>query len=219
MRPTITITEENAKENGMENIINRIKELTATYPKDHLFWSACSVERILEIEQKTEFNVPYELVGDIALYATIDLGGATASVTKNNLKEWRISKDELFYDARQNTLRTQDMPLQSMGEMVGMPWLESPFKVLTNREGCRGASNFFLSDKKRSEWAEELGGDYYMIPSSIHEVLLLPAEGFNPKDLVAMVNDVNGSVVADEDRLSCHVFKYSAKDHELTVAA
>ena len=50
--------------------------------------------------------------------------------------------------------------------------------------------------------AERAGGDFYILPSSIHEVLIVPDNGeMGLKDLEAMVKEVNATQVAPADKL------------------
>ena len=62
------------------------------------------------------------------------------------------------------------------------------------------------------EVADKLGGDFYIIPSSIHETLLFPAKDVeNYHDLEAMVREVNETQVLPEERLSDNVYHYDAE--------
>lgn len=55
-----------------------------------------------------------------------------------------------------------------------------------------------------------------MLPSLIHETLIIPKDaGMEFKELEQMVREVNQTQVAPGERLSDHVYKYDAKEHEL----
>lgn len=65
-----------------------------------------------------------------------------------------------------------------------------------------------------TNYAEKLGGDYFIIPSSIHEVLLVKDTGeMNARDLAAMIREVNATEVAPEDVLTDHAYHYDSKEH------
>ena len=67
--------------------------------------------------------------------------------------------------------------------------------------------------------AEKLGGDFYVLPSSIHEVLLVRDNGeMTAKDLEAMVREVNATQVAPEEQLTDHVYHYDSKEHVFEMA-
>ena len=87
--------------------------------------------------------------------------------------------------------------------------------VLTNKDKHHGAAAV-LNTKVMDEITEKLGGDYYVLPSSVHEVLIVTGSGASDlKALESMVQEVNSTQVAPADRLSDHVYAYDAKTHEL----
>lgn len=72
-----------------------------------------------------------------------------------------------------------------------------------------------LNDDIRQEIADKVG-DFYVLPSSVHETLIIPKDaGMELRDLEQMVQEVNQTQVAPQERLSDHVYEYDAKEHEL----
>ena len=66
--------------------------------------------------------------------------------------------------------------------------------------------------------AEKVGGDYFVLPSSVHEVLIMPkSEDMDPKELRNMVQNVNVTQVAEGEILSDQVYEYDAKTHKLGI--
>lgn len=96
---------------------------------------------------------------------------------------------------------------------------EDMLYVLTTEHGLLGASTLFYPGIKE-KIAAAVGSDYYVLPSSVHEVLILPDKGqMEPKELLHMVKSINETEVAPQDRLCDRVFKYRIDTKELTVAA
>ena len=57
--------------------------------------------------------------------------------------------------------------------------------------------------------ADKVGGDFFVLPSSIHELLIIKDDGTqNFRDLETMVREVNASVVDSSDRLSDNVYHF-----------
>ena len=57
---------------------------------------------------------------------------------------------------------------------------------------------------------EKLGESYYVIPSSVHELLLLPLSlSTGRRDLDELIQEVNASCVSEEEYLSGHAYFYS----------
>lgn len=112
----------------------------------------------------------------------------------------------VFGQEPENYLETGDMP-------------EAGLLVLTAGDGRLGASALYYPDMKE-KIGEIVGGDYYVLPSSIHEVLIMPDNGqITPMELAKMVKEINETQVAPRDRLCNKVFRFSADTQELTVAA
>lgn len=83
---------------------------------------------------------------------------------------------------------------------------------VTSEKGINGAA-CILSPDVQQKLAETVGGDYYVLPSSVHEVLVLPkVGGINCAKLQAMVQDVNQRAVAEDERLSDRIYEYNAKN-------
>ena len=87
--------------------------------------------------------------------------------------------------------------------------------VLTNSTGSLGAAALFYPDVKEKA-AELMGSDYYILPSSVHEVILVPDNpSIDAKDLCKMVKEANRTVVEEKDILSDNVYHYSREDRRL----
>lgn len=91
--------------------------------------------------------------------------------------------------------------------------------VLTNSDKCFGASEI-LKSAVMEEISQKIG-DFIVLPSSVHEVLVIPernsAEDYS--SLASMVREINQQAVSPEERLSDHVYTYSRHNRELKVAA
>ena len=73
-----------------------------------------------------------------------------------------------------------------------------------------------INDKVMDDIAEKVGGEFYILPSSVHELLIIPRNADTDlKSLESMVQEVNATQVAPEERLSDHVYAYDTKEHEL----
>lgn len=88
---------------------------------------------------------------------------------------------------------------------------ENPMYVLTNRNSQNGAA-CILYPNVLKEFADRIKSDLYILPSSIHEVILLRDQGIMDVDVLKnMVKDVNSTQLAPEEVLSNQVYRYSRK--------
>lgn len=97
----------------------------------------------------------------------------------------------------------------------GEALIENRLYVLSNQKRINGAT-VILYPEMLETIGKRFGGGYYIIPSSIHEVLLLKANTWeNAERLNEMVREVNRAVVIPEEVLSNHVYYYSLSEHKI----
>lgn len=151
----------------------------------------------------------------------------TPAVTPEMLKAWDISKEQLHTDAmaadrERNPIlcniteimdeivfgvEPKNMLHEKENIIPGV--MENPLYVLTNDDRMNGAS-LILQEDLLEQIGTVIATDYYVLPSSCHEVMILSA--FTELDITAitgMVRDINASVVNPRDRFSDKVQYYS----------
>ncbi len=136
-------------------------------------------------------------------------GTATTAVTDSMFKLWGITFEELDRVAIKNAeLDTKQFSLSNIVP-ADMPELcEVEMYVLTNNTGMFGAASI-LSDNTLSKIREKIG-DFYILPSSIHETLILPKTGDDSEALRDLVKSVNGGgLLSPEEILSNNVYTYA----------
>ena len=90
-----------------------------------------------------------------------------------------------------------------------------PMYIMTNRQEVNGAS-VLLYDDVLQTFALKKKTDFYIMPSSIHEVILIPkSKSPDLKDLNEMINEVNETQVQEEEVLSDHAYYYEKNTHTL----
>ena len=90
--------------------------------------------------------------------------------------------------------------------------------VVTNEKKMNGAA-CIIYEGVLEKVGEMLGRDYYVLPSSIHETILLPAKDNTELDsLTQLVRTVNATQVKAEEVLSDHAYFYSRKAGKLQMS-
>lgn len=166
-------------------------------------------------------QIPYRQMEDLALYVRMEAGeNASAVVTNQILKDMGMTKDELFDLALAGAPQLHPVSMRPMSELLGVMDMGSPeLMVATTDDAIRGAAVIaypgFLE-----EAAARLEGNFYILPSSIHEVLLMP-ENMAPsvKEMEEMVWSINRSEVDEKDRLSDRVYHFDSKERAFELAA
>lgn len=98
-----------------------------------------------------------------------------------------------------------------------MPGEEAKMFVISNEQGINGAAAV-LDENLMAKVTEELGEDFYVLPSSIHECIVIPAENMDVNELKAMVQEVNDTQVMPQEKLSDQVYQYDQDSHQLVRA-
>lgn len=185
-------------------------------------------------------DVPHAIGADLAIIYKVMLGEAdnsygTITIHNDHMKFWGATQEQLHELALQNTpellpARVQDMRDVMVG-MFGMDDAEEEARevfpdetygdtmyVVSNSAKINGATVMFYPNNVLGRLADKLDDDLYIIPSSIHETIAIRATGADPEDLARMVQEVNDSEVAKEERLSYHVYHFDAKSGVLSIA-
>lgn len=177
---------------------------------------------------------PFTQIADLAVIYYIslkesDYGHASVIITNNMLSLYGLSVEELHSIALSN-MRGKEAQFLTMAEVLRglMPDAEDTFDhvdttmyVLTNAEKLNGAA-MLLDIDTMDRIAEKIGMSYYILPSSVHETIIIPAsitESSSLENLAEMVVEINGTQVAPDEVLSDHVYRYNYTDHTLEIAA
>ena len=186
-------------------------------------------------------NSPHKEFEDLAIIFRVVVDkepgeGISSSVITNEFAEQLgLSVDELFQLAATNTKEIFPIRITTMEEVMrelfakdGMPEEvidmmvpempeDNKMYIITNECGINGAGSI-LYEKELGELADKIGSDLYILPSSIHEVIAVPAGPVkDPMELADMVQQINMSQVALEDRLSNQVYMYDRTERKLAL--
>ena len=211
-------------------------------------WFERMKERIVYALERMEGNeealkhIPWEPYLDMAIvfYLVETPGGDTnyRVISNHDLEVWKVSKEEIFQIAKENTPRL-GVPLlltpedavgenkegeeESLKDMEGY-LLKHTYKgvsafVLTNQYGLYGASVILYDGLlERIAWAWR--DDVLVIPSSINEVMIVPACGSTKtiQQWREIVKEMNQEEPQKEMALSDSVYFYDHKEGKLCIA-
>ena len=156
---------------------------------------------------------------------------ASAAVTPQFLEVWGISLSQLHQDALKSDIQKTPQFVDMIDMMESLMTGENPKNLLetgekvspdgmgmyclTNSERMDGAS-LILQDGLMQQIEGIVGGNFYVLPSSIHEVMVVPDNGqLELRELSAMVYNINRTEVDPQDRLSDSVQYYDAETRTL----
>lgn len=175
--------------------------------------------------------VPYREFLDLAVVYFISvegIGNASVLIRDGLVDRWGVTEEELYSCAMQNTpllfpenILPMSEVLKDMLSVEAMPEeafavIEDTIYVATNQSKIFGAA-VLLYPRFLEHEAEALGRNFYIIPSSVHEVLIIPAEKIeqDADELLEMVKEVNTTQVSNEEVLSDNVYYYDREKNEV----
>lgn len=222
----------------IENIFHLYKDnrTSASFDQDSfLNWDKAKSHityRLLNRKSNEKFleDVPFLPYLDLAIVFTYlitidEAGQGSIVIHKCHADNWKVDAKALYAEAIKNTpdlLQSVCKPMTAMLEELlpegktDLPDDVPDMLVLSNSSKTYGAAAILYPGLLHSI-AEKMGSDFYLLPSSVHEVLLLPAGDKDIRnDLSAMVREVNATQVPDGEILSDHAYFYSAAEDSLT---
>lgn len=192
--------------------------------------------KIVNTEMNTELlkMIPHRTFLDLSIVYYLYLSeNATSLIYENHISTWNITEEELFKIAQNNTgehyefrvipitdILMELLEKHEVNEVWGMAKdieqvsEERMMFVCTNNLRTFGA--MALTDKKLLRDFAVKHGDFYIIPSSIHELIFVPKGRYvDPQELIVMINEVNHTQVLPEEVLSYKLYEYDlAEDDE-----
>lgn len=143
------------------------------------------------------------------------------TVTDSMMKLLDISLEELETSALDNIEEnTRIIDLNALlNDLCDASYdkLENTFYVICNNNNTGITAGSILCKKRMKEASEIIGGDFYIIPSSIYELLISPASACNAASLREIIREVNDNCVEKNDILSYNVYYYEASTGEITI--
>lgn len=174
-------------------------------------------------------DIPYITYHDLAIvfyclvYADSDNQGSIL-IHNSHIHMWNTSTEALYLLAMQNTPELLPHKLIPMAELLKTHPLahlldlnEIPMYILTNLYKTNGASAILYEDLL-TRIADNFQQDLIILPSSIHELILIPVDAFDTHELkyyTQVVREVNETQLADDEVLSDHAYFFRRNTKKL----
>ncbi len=172
-------------------------------------------------------EVPHRRFLDMAIvyYCVIresSFGNATILVRNEHLNLWGRTEEDLYRASLDNSPRLLEPSLKTMArvidDMPGAPkahGMGEDMYVISNRLSLHGAASI-LYPGVLEELSDRMGGDFILIPSSVHEMIAVPMrEECSPDWFGDMISSVNATSLQEEEILSDSPYLYDSWKNEL----
>lgn len=202
--------------------------------KDKVFYKLVNYERNREVLK----NIPYVSYLDLAVtfYVMVgqnENGQFMAQIENRHMESWGADINTLYALAEENTPRLFPCNLENMPDIMekiarehmediykkgaikgmGLAQEMNPLYVLSNNSGVYGASAILYKDVLK-DFSDSLKKDLVILPSSIHETLLIPYDkSMDMEELKEMVSTINKQEVQESDVLSDNVYVYKRESN------
>ena len=179
--------------------------------KDYLLIRLVNKESY-DLDENTVAKPYLDLIKVLSLLVPVNSDNFVITVTKEMLKDWNKSEDEIFADAGNSSVMA---PI--VREMPSAPDYIETGVTITNPHAHLGASVILANDKSLlKQIADEKGKDLLIMPSSVHEVIVTPITDRYDilKETLKYVND---TILRSVDILSYNIYKYDRLTGEILV--
>lgn len=193
------------------------------------------VYRLINAEKNSSMlqDIPHFPFLDLAVVFCVLLrsdkigGSGTILIHNSHLDYWDVTGEDLLSAAEKNTPLLLQSDLRSIGDVISdlqkqqgiltgtdgsKPKADEdplPMYVLSNSRNLYGAGCILYHDLLK-KYAQNMHSDFYILPSSIHEVILVPTQDSLAYDTMSeMVREVNASSLLPDEILSDHAYYYS----------
>ncbi|MGE9907038.1 DUF5688 family protein [Lachnospiraceae bacterium SGI.231] len=204
-----------------------LSELTAEWAYERLYLSVINAEKNEELLN----SVPYRKMEDLACVAKFRLDTESSVLVNEDLcRKLRMTSEEVLAIAERNMVKNgyQCEPLDLEIKRIlkeqgvsdreieeGMMKTQSSMMYVASTANHMEGAAVIASREAMHDFYEKIGESFYILPSSRHEVILLPDRcGLETADLAEMVKDVNRQVVDEKDVLSDHVYHFDGRQIE-----
>lgn len=165
-------------------------------------------------------DIPYELYSDIAVICYLEEAEGEhvyiTPMTRSMMEESGLKEEEIREIAWRNTIKDKKAVLRPLADLLNEEEKNGPgLYVLSNEDLHFGAVTIFYPGLL-SLIADEFDCDLHIIPSSIHECLIMPYREnalLGSRELRGIVKAVNDTEVDDEDILSYNIYRYSRSEN------
>lgn len=222
------------EENRVEGEVNLDFFMEYDSVKNRIFLKVINYEKNKERLQE----LPHKRFLDLAVvcyYAYMNdfIGHGSIQIEIGHLDKWGISEETLFLDAKRNTNNKLGVEIKGMDQIIwemiadkidefGEEEVKAvllhaerkiPMYVMALKGRYFGAA-CICEKEMLKEFAIMQGKNFYILPSSIHELILIPDEGKEkPEELKRMVREVNSSHVAPEEQLSDNIYYFDSAEN------
>lgn len=228
---------DNYNQNRIDKCIDMTKFLQYEYIKERIVYKLINTEKNKELLE----DVPHMEFNDLSivfecLVSEEKMGNATILIHNAHIKLWDKTVQDLYAQANINAPKIQPYDIKNMRDLICGMLCENEridleenvfgdnasecvrMYVLSNKSKIHGAA-CILYPELLKDLATAIGSGMYIIPSSIHEVILVPSVNCDDGESIRqMIREVNDTQVEIEEILSYSLYYYDKDEDKVLIA-
>ena len=187
-----------------------------SWVKDRIFFKLINAKKNMELLQRVPSFNYLDLAGVYGVYmGSYRDSFSSVMISNEHIKLWGVREDEIMDIALRNTPDILPYAVWSMKDLLAEMGVEPPdhsgdipMYIISNKERVNGAAAVMYRGILK-KMAGNLASDLYILPSSVHEMIIVPADdSMSPEYLAEMITEVNDTQVSREEILSYSLYRY-----------
>lgn len=190
--------------------------------------------RLINTENNKDllYEVPHREFLDLSIvyYLLVNMPNGTEGtlhICNRHLKLWNTNENMLYLEAWKNMQAAGDAAVRDINDIInsvsGKISIPNLFPgqmcILTNRRKLYGAIHM-TNHKELKEFASKFNIDLLILPSSVHEVIIIPYDQTDRTAAMAeIVSEINMTELSPDEILSCHVYCFNRDTGRISIAA
>lgn len=213
-----------------EALAEKIPSLEYENIRDKIFYRI--VDRKTNRKKLSEMKYSLAECGFAKIYSIAVSETGSIPITNKLAENFSYDPQRIYDDAEKNTPKLFPESFKDIGEILkefsfgkdmqteqGMDMMAGDesgmMYILSNRSGANGAAALFYPGVKE-RIAKKLEDSYYVIPSSAHEVMIIPCRnGVTEENLENTLRELNPVVCSKAEVLSDRIMKYDKEREKL----
>lgn len=195
---------ENCKNYIFPRLVNR--EKNEEFLRKAVSTSFCDLGVVYYVERVDKYETEYAML-----------------ISKKHLEIWNVSENTIIECAKQN-IKRNPICIEALSSLLGIISQELSGEEKTRKEEryivtnnrCSYGACEVLRKEVQEKLRDILKDNFYIIPSSVHEMIIIPEQGgMQKEELKCMVKEINRTLVPPEEVLSDNIYFYDFSKEEI----
>lgn len=188
------------------------------------------IMQLVDTGKNREFlkGVPHREFMDLSVVYRLDIpeDESTILVTNELAEKLELTEKELYERAVEYTAKAYPLNVESIGSVLdgvfsgsvdGNDIDEQVTMLIISYGRCNYGASALMNEAALKQAGDMIGGDFYILPSSVDEVIAVPASESDEKYLLDMVAEINRTELKETDVLSDSIYHYDRENGKLEV--